>query len=100
MNQYDSAGNYRYPINPNPNAAIPPQETPEKFSIKLSWILGIIFILAVSMVASLFLFFPGDRAEDNSSSNANRDFQLSKITECGKDIDCFIDETYECGLAN
>jgi|SRR3989338_8231699 len=83
-----------YPIKPNPQYI--PAEKP---GIKLSWILGIIFIFVVGGVASLFLLFSGGGTKQNISNETNEGVSAA-IIECGTDIDCFIDETYKCNLAN
>jgi hypothetical protein len=99
MYQYGPRG-YRYPIKPSSQYNRTPQEIPpKKPGMKLSWILGIIFILVIAGVASLFLFFSGEENKQDISSNIDKNISAA-IVECGNDIDCFIDETYECGLAN
>jgi len=77
---------------------IPQEPPPEKPSKKLFWTLGIIFIIVVGGVASLFLFFPGEETEESSLSNTDSSIQSSAIL-C-ESWDCLIDASENCSLSN
>lgn len=89
---------YRYPIRPNPRYRIPKEISTEKLGMKLSLILGIIFIFVVVGIVLIFLFFSGKETKQDISDEISEGVSVV-VVECGSDIDCFIDETYECNLA-
>jgi len=60
---------------------------PEKPNKKLFWTLGIIFIIVVAGVVSLFLFFPGEEAEESSLSDIGPEIE-SPVIFCEEDWNC------------
>lgn len=89
--RFSSQRNYRH-------NQIPQEPPPEKPSKKLFWTLGIIFIIVIGGVASLFLFFSGDETEESSLSNTDSNTQSSFIL-C-ENWSCLIDASENCDLAN
>ncbi len=86
-----SQRNYKY----NQISKEPPKK---KQGIKLSLILGIIFIIVVGGVVSLFLFFSGEETEESPLSNTDPSIQPSIIL-C-ESWGCFIDASENCDLAD
>lgn len=76
--RFSSQRNYRH-------NQIPKEPPPKKPSKKLFWTLGIIFIIIAIGVASLFLFFPGERTEESLPSNT--DSEIRGVI-CEEDWNC------------
>ncbi|HEA46251.1 MAG TPA: Ig-like domain-containing protein [Candidatus Pacearchaeota archaeon] len=76
----------RFPRRYNPHHRLP-YRPPKKPRIGLLAILGIIFILVVAGVSSLFLFFSGDGTNEDSSSEISQGSR-SSVVGCQEDWIC------------
>lgn len=76
--RFSSQQNYR-------RNQIPQEPPPKKPSKKLFWTLGIIFVIVVGGVVSLFLLFPGEESEESSLSNTDSEIRGAI---CGEDWNC------------
>jgi len=70
--------------------------------IKLSWFFGIMGLIVIIGLASLFLFFNGSSGGEtpkNLPATINEGTTAAAVVDCGADIDCLIEEAESCNSA-
>ncbi|MBU1252524.1 MAG: hypothetical protein KJ905_03710 [Nanoarchaeota archaeon] len=91
-----------YPGNPQSySRTYNPSNLSENSGMKLSWILGIIAIVVVAGLASLFIFFSGEN-EKQAQTDLNpesREGSTALAIDCRDDMNCLIKESSNCNPA-